>query len=136
MSDVQKFQFAPEHDGSLSLESAVFQALGAASTCWDPMDGTGIFQSDVAKAIGDALLEKINNEMYPKTPKQEGLIDLGPGAFTNGEVINYEGANYYKACDVWVTKLEGGGQSYCVKRVGHPGFLHEDYDGNVRGDHS
>lgn len=57
--DVQSFTFQPEHDGSLSLESAVFQALGAASTCWDPMDGTGVFQSERAKAIGEALLAVI-----------------------------------------------------------------------------
>lgn len=126
-----KFEFQPNHDGSLSLEDAVFQALGAASVCWDPMDGTGVFRSDIAKEIGEVLLAKIEEDTFPRVPKQEGLIDLGPGAFTNGEVINYEGYNYYKACDVWVSTNEDGVQAYCVKRVGHPGVLHEDYDGNV-----
>lgn len=54
-----KFEFYREYDGSLPLESAVFQALGAASVCWESMEGTGIFQSDRAKEIGEALLEVI-----------------------------------------------------------------------------
>jgi hypothetical protein len=53
------FDFAPEHDGSLSIESAVFQALGAASVCWESLSGTGVFDSDRAKRIGERLLELI-----------------------------------------------------------------------------
>lgn len=53
------FEFTPEHDGTLSLESAIYQALGAASMCWERMDGTGVFQSNRAKEIGDALLKKV-----------------------------------------------------------------------------
>lgn len=47
-----KFEF----DRADSIESAVFQALGAASTCWESLDNTGIFQSDRAKEIGEELL--------------------------------------------------------------------------------
>lgn len=50
------FEFHREHDGSLSLDSAVFQALGAASTCWESLEGTGVFDSTRAKEIGDTLL--------------------------------------------------------------------------------
>jgi hypothetical protein len=39
-----------------NLEEAVFQALGAASVCWESMEGTGVFQSDRAKQIGEELL--------------------------------------------------------------------------------
>lgn len=53
------FTFSPDHDGSLSIKSAVFQALGAASVCWDDMIGTGVFDSDRAKRIGDALVAEI-----------------------------------------------------------------------------
>lgn len=53
------FEFSREDDGSLSVESAVFQALGAASTCWESLSGTGVFDSDRAKRIGDALLAEI-----------------------------------------------------------------------------
>lgn len=49
------FTFTPEHDGSLSVESAVFQALGAASMCWAETP-RGVFNSDRAKEIGDKLL--------------------------------------------------------------------------------
>ena len=41
------------------LESYVFQAIGAASVCWESLNGTGIFDSTRAKGIGDKLLEKI-----------------------------------------------------------------------------
>lgn len=51
------FRFIPEHDGTLSLESAVFQALGYASTCWENMEGTGVFASDRAKECGEALVD-------------------------------------------------------------------------------
>lgn len=53
MSD---FEFQPEHDGSLSLEAAVFQALGRASVCWESMDGTGVFDATTAKEVGDKLV--------------------------------------------------------------------------------
>ena len=48
--------------GAETLEEAVFTALGAASVCWESMEGTGVFQSDRAKAIGDALLARIRTE--------------------------------------------------------------------------
>jgi len=53
------FAFQPEDDGSLPIETAVFQALGAASTCWESLEGTGVFDSERAKEIGDALLHVI-----------------------------------------------------------------------------
>lgn len=62
VAEVGGFDFLPEYDGSLSLESAVFQALGAASVCWEQMSGTGVFHSDRAKQIGDALLAFIEEE--------------------------------------------------------------------------
>jgi hypothetical protein len=53
------FEFQPEEDGSLPIETAVFQALGAASMCWDSVELAGAFHSEKAKAIGLALLDKI-----------------------------------------------------------------------------
>ena len=41
-----------------TLESAVFQAIGAASTCWD---NDRVFESDRALEIGRKLLEFITN---------------------------------------------------------------------------
>lgn len=47
-------EFAPE-----TLEEAVYQAIGAASMCWEDPGGAGVFDSTRAKAIGDLLLAKI-----------------------------------------------------------------------------
>jgi len=47
-------------NGESDPEAAIiFQALGAASTCWESMEGTGVFQSDRAKRIGDELLYEL-----------------------------------------------------------------------------
>lgn len=62
MSADQKFEFDREEDGSLPLATAVFQALGAASMCWEDVMLAGIFDSTRAKEIGDALLERIDEE--------------------------------------------------------------------------
>jgi hypothetical protein len=89
---VTSFEFQREHDGSLSLDSAVFQALGAASTCWESLEGAGIFDSTRAREIGDALLSFIRSESRPA---------ISPGAlcsptydkqpFDDDEEIGYEG---------------------------------------------
>ena len=48
-----------EYDGTLSLEAAVFQALGAASMCWSE-GPAGVFDQAIRfKEIGDALVELI-----------------------------------------------------------------------------
>lgn len=67
-------------------------------------------------------------------PMNSDFPVIGPECFTNKDasVISYKGANYFRACDAFVRDLPGGGQSHCVKRVGHiPENVHEDYDGNV-----
>lgn len=53
------------------------------------------------------------------------------GAFSNADesVINWKGANYFKSCDAVVTNDITQGASFCVKREGHPGDIHEDIDG-------
>lgn len=40
-------------------EEAIFQALGAASMCWEHIERAGIFESDRAKFIGDQLIERL-----------------------------------------------------------------------------
>lgn len=59
-------------------------------------------------------------------------IDLGPEMFTDGKVICYKGEYYYRSCDAFVCHNREGGQSFCVKRVGHPSMDHEAYDGTKR----
>lgn len=50
-----RFEFLDPGD----LRGAVMQALGAASVCWENMSRTGVFQSERAVEIGEALLEFI-----------------------------------------------------------------------------
>jgi len=60
---------------------------------------------------------------------------VGDSAFTNGNVISYEGENYYRACNYLVKTNEDGSASHCVKHVDHrnnPNSLHEDFAGNIK----
>lgn len=58
-SDEEPFAFTRQEDGTISLESAVFQALGAASYCWDNVEAAGVFDSTRAAQIGEILLREI-----------------------------------------------------------------------------
>lgn len=62
----EPFAFSPEYDGSLSLKSAVLQALGAASMCWDTLDNAGVFHAERAIEIGDTLIEFITDTQAQK----------------------------------------------------------------------
>lgn len=42
-----------------TVEEAIFQALGAASMCWEHIEKAGIFESTRAKAIGDDLVARL-----------------------------------------------------------------------------
>lgn len=50
------FDFQTRQGTPLTREEAVFQALGAASVCWQYPEKAGIFDSTRAKEIGDKLL--------------------------------------------------------------------------------
>jgi len=56
-----EFHFTPEHDGTIPIESAVYQALGAASMCWSETPA-GIFNDRRAGEIGLELLKLIRRE--------------------------------------------------------------------------
>lgn len=64
-------------------------------------------------------------------PDNEPMHLDGP-AFTNRveTIINYKGNNFYMACGTLVTGVPDEGTTTCVKRIGHPGDIHEDWDGN------
>lgn len=51
--------FAFDRRESLTLTSAVYQAIGAASVCWENPGGAGVFDSDRAAEIAEALLTEI-----------------------------------------------------------------------------
>lgn len=61
----RKFHFDADEDGKVRLRSAVFQALGRASVCWESMAGTGIFQEQDATEVAEVLLELIRDELGP-----------------------------------------------------------------------
>lgn len=42
-----------------TLDEVVFQAIGAGSSCWETLDGTGVFQSSDAKRIGEDAVARI-----------------------------------------------------------------------------
>lgn len=67
----EPFAFQPEHDGTLPLRTAVFQALGAASVCWDPMPVGCVFDSTRAEAIGEALMALLGEHMDGWRPASE-----------------------------------------------------------------
>jgi len=46
-----------EHTIDASPVSAVFQAVGSASTCWSDMSGTGVFDEQRAIDVANGLIE-------------------------------------------------------------------------------
>lgn len=41
------------------LRTIIFEALGAASVCWETPEGAGEFKSEQCAEIGDALYEEV-----------------------------------------------------------------------------
>lgn len=66
MSD---FEFMRREGEDLTLDEAVLQALGFASTCWVPAP-FGVFDSERAKQAGDALVE------FASKPRRGDDIEL------------------------------------------------------------
>lgn len=52
------------------LASAVYQAIGAASTCWD---SEGVFDDQCAAQIGQQLLDRINSEWLKREEAGAGI---------------------------------------------------------------
>ncbi len=59
----EKFEFVTASDEPLTVQGAVFQAIGAASACWGNLAGAGVFDSTRAKAIGEALIAVLCDEL-------------------------------------------------------------------------
>ncbi|URM87324.1 hypothetical protein SEA_ANTUNA_62 [Microbacterium phage Antuna] len=75
----EPWEFTPDENDELSIESAVFQALGGASTCWEAIEHAGVFDSTRAREIGDRLLEHLDVEMRREVARRAALIDLQRG---------------------------------------------------------
>lgn len=56
----------PEYDtvGESELSEIVHQALGAASTAWDPMNCTGVFKSEFVAQLGTEILEAVKRYRF------------------------------------------------------------------------
>jgi hypothetical protein len=66
-------------DDADSLESAVGQAVGAASTCWQTLDNTGTFDTERASQITEELLAGIRSGRWRMTEAK--AIDDDPEFF-------------------------------------------------------
>lgn len=116
-----------------TLSEVLGQGAGAVSACWTGLSDAGVFESTRAAAIVEDMQGWI--EAHYKEVIPGGLAtDLGPETFISedGTVIGHKGSNFYKSCDAYVCDNAEGGQSFCVKRVDHPGNVHEAYNGNTR----
>jgi hypothetical protein len=71
----------------LTIQEAVFQAIGAASVCWEHPEKAGVFDSDRAKDIGNGLLDRLGLPMYGPVlvsdpdpdPDPSEDLDISPG---------------------------------------------------------
>lgn len=60
-----------EAKGENPLAVVIFQALGAASACWEHLDTAGIFESDRARDIGVDLLVYVSELVGPANDRAE-----------------------------------------------------------------
>lgn len=54
-----------------SVDEAAYLALGAASACWDDLSEAGVFDSERAKLIGEALTERIERHVDERVQAAE-----------------------------------------------------------------
>jgi hypothetical protein len=59
------------------LEEIVYQAIGAASMCWENVEGAGVFQSERASAVAAQLVRDIQSVTQPDSLVVFG-IPVGP----------------------------------------------------------
>lgn len=87
---VSKWELAPEEpaswypDRAEKLSEAVGQAIGAGSTCWERLSGSGEFQSDKAVAIVNGLQKWIDDN-YVISKKGNYTSELGGQVFSQAQ---------------------------------------------------
>lgn len=57
--------FDGSHTEPTDLRGVIGQAVGAASVCWESMEGTGVFQSDRASRIVDDVVGWVEANYRP-----------------------------------------------------------------------
>jgi hypothetical protein len=93
--------------------TAIQEAIGAASVCWDSLEGTGVFDSDRAKKIADELYAHL-------FPADEPIAEVGDRV----AILLDAGAN-----GLWVTGLLVA--VYAGERDSD-GLIHVHLDGDPR----
>jgi Family of unknown function (DUF6275) len=61
------------------MQQAVHQAIGRASVCWEPMDCTGIFDTETASQLGKELMEIIVD--YAQQYAKDKAVQLNSNAY-------------------------------------------------------
>lgn len=75
-AETQPFTFVQHTDVDLTLEEILFQALAAASMCWENVEAAGVFDSTRAKEIGMALLREVNRALAIAGRADEGQAEV------------------------------------------------------------
>ena len=63
-AETQPFAFVQQTGEDLTLNEILFQALGAASVCWENPGAAGVFDSSRAKMVGEALTREVNRALH------------------------------------------------------------------------
>jgi hypothetical protein len=74
LNGVRPFQFQ-SFDEPLTIEDVVFQAIGAASVCWEDVGRAGPFDPDLASEVAEAFLAFVRGHIAE-------LLASGEPAFT------------------------------------------------------
>lgn len=67
------------HEDRADLEQAVGLTIGAASVCWENMNGTGVFESDRAKELLDQLVDYIERHYEKRERPNCTFCEAGEG---------------------------------------------------------
>ena len=80
-----EFEFTQREGEELTLQTAVFEALGAVSVCWELMGGDGVFDDTRAREIGEKLVAFVEGslpvpvyEYGVKAPVSDKSYDIVP----------------------------------------------------------
>lgn len=105
-------------------------------------------QQEKLQEISDALEARVQDEIDDAIKSNAPDVEDDPDIpvdwadivlMEDGQVINFKGVLYQKACNVQVADLgwdvepnKGHRITYCIKQFNHKGLDHEDLEGNVR----
>lgn len=64
MTDTTAPPVFPEWQIDTPVHEAVFEALGAASACWEHVDRAGVFDSERANLIGEELMSLLQCKLW------------------------------------------------------------------------